>query len=261
MARHRGAILTAAALAVTVLVASVVFLNATAKAYTCGEIWQPEPTASPGAGESPRLGYLQPNMGRDHNVDRPEAYRHCPPASGNHINLQGLGPVDARVYRPDDGVEPMSWIHNLEHGGLVVLYRCEGGDGCTDEGQSQMRDFFSTFPNSPICNFERGRVGPVFARFEEMAWPYAALVWGRVLPLESFDGQQIAEFFATEAERTNPEPLCERPSPSPSAQPSGSVAPSASPSASSSAPASPPPASAPASASPAASIAPSGSPS
>jgi hypothetical protein len=260
--RHRTAILTAAALAVTVLVGSVVFLNATAKAYTCGEIWQPEPTASPGPDESPRLGYLQPNMGRDHNVDRPESYRHCPPASGNHFNVQGLGPIEARVYRPDDGIEPMSWIHNLEHGGLVILYRCEGGDGCTDEGQSRMREFFSTFPNSPICDFPRGTVGPVMARFEDMAWPYAALVWGRVLPLETFDAEQILQFFNTEAERTNPELLggCQRPSPSPSAAPSGSVAPSAAPSAPGSAPASTPP-SAPASASPAAPTSPSAGPS
>jgi hypothetical protein len=78
----------------------------------------------------------------------------------------------------------------------------------------------------------------VFARFDDMEWPYAAMVWGRVLPLQEFDRDAILALYDTYAERTNPEKLCAVPSPSPgeSAAPSTSpaasepAAPSASPS-------------------------------
>ena len=97
-----------------------------------------------------------------------------------------------------------------------------------------MQDLFDVFPPSPVCGFQPGTsVGPVFVRFDDMAWPYAALVWGRVLPLDEFDPDAILEFDKTFGERTNPEDLCpdKRVSPSPSASASGSVAPSTSPSA------------------------------
>jgi hypothetical protein len=241
--RHRGTLLTVAAGAVAVLIVGWVFLGATARGYSCGSIWEPDPTPSPSAGEPARLGYLQRNMGRSHEVNRPQRYALCPPASGNHYNISGVGPIQARLYGPDDKIEPMSWVHNLEHGALVVLYKCVG-DACEDAGQDRMREFYSTFPNSPICNFPRGDVGPVIARFDDMAWPYAAIVWGRVLPLQTFDAQQILEFFNTEAERTNPELIgCVRPSPSASPGASGSASPStgssASPSSSSPAASSP----------------------
>jgi hypothetical protein len=71
----------------------------------------------------------------------------------------------------------------------------------------------------------------VIARFDDMATPYAALVWGLVLPLETLDTTQILEFWQLKGERTNPEPQCQATpsSPAPSAEPSAesSVAPSA----------------------------------
>ena len=128
-------------------------------------------------------------------------------------------------------MNPQGWIHNLEHGALVVLYR-GNGEGATEAGQAAMRAFFDRYPVSPICGFQPGTsVGPVFARFDEMATPFAALVWGRVLPLQSLDEASILQLDATYGERTSPEDLCpdKRVSPSPSASASGSAAPSASP--------------------------------
>jgi hypothetical protein len=232
MQRHRGTLLTLAGGAAAVLVAGFVFLGATGKSYACSSQWQPEPTPSPSAGQSPRLGYVQPNMGRTHDDRRPQRYTYCPPATGTHINAAGRGPIEARLYGPEDRAEPNGWVHNLEHGGLVVLYKCEG-DACEEAGQQRLRELFDTFPASPICAVPKGQIAPVIARFDEMAWPYAALVWGRVLPLESFDATQILEFYRTEGERTNPEPQCTPASPSPS--PGASVGPSGSPGASASA--------------------------
>ena len=121
----------------------------------------------------------------------------------------------------------------MEHGGLILLYRGDG-PGATAEGQAAMQDLFDSFPPSPVCGFQPGTsVGPVFVKFDEMTWPFAALVWGRVLPLDEFDPEAILEFDKTFGERTNPEDLCpdKRVSPSPGASASGSIAPSTSPSA------------------------------
>jgi hypothetical protein len=79
----------------------------------------------------------------------------------------------------------------------------------------------------------------VITRFDDMAFPYAALVWGQVMPLDTFDAERVKAFFLQQAERTNPEPQCPPPSPTPavpapveSAPPASSGSPVASPAAS-----------------------------
>src|SRR5215211_7609117 len=129
----------------------------------------------------------------------------------------------------------MNWIHNLEHGGLVVLYRGDG-EGATAAGQDAFKAFFDSFPPGPICNTPPGSLSPVIARFDQMQWPYAVLVWDRVLPMETWDPGLALQFYATESVRKDaegqyvapPEPAAAgcpavSPSPAPSAAPSASV--------------------------------------
>jgi hypothetical protein len=251
--RYRSGLIGLAAAAIIAVVGGVIFVGATQPAYACSIQWEPQPTASPAAGATQRLGYVQEHMGESHVVSRPQRYTFCPPASGNHFNQQGLGPIEPRVYRPGDNIAPPNWIHNLEHGGLVVLYRTDS-EGATDAGRALFQQFFDNLPNSPICDIERGRLSPVIAPFDQMKWPYAALVWDRVLPLDEWDAALVTQFYLTESERldvngefvTPPEPgggTCQAPSPNPSASGSAapSAVPSAAPSASPSEPASPAP--------------------
>jgi hypothetical protein len=228
--RYRGWILTATVVVIAALLFMFIVMGATAKSYSCGQIWQPDATPEPSAGQSPRLGYVQRDLGAAHNPSVPTRYSLCPPASGSHFNGQGVGPIPARVYSPDDFVQPQGWLHNLEHGAIVVLYRGgEGSGAITDDGQAKLRELYDNFPNSPICGFQRGNPdnGVIVARFDEMAWPYAAVIWDRVLSLETLDADLIYRFWATEGERTNPENRCpDKPRSSPTPVPSGSVAPS-----------------------------------
>jgi hypothetical protein len=223
--RHRSIIIGVAAFVGIALVGTVIFLQATAPAYACSTEWVPTPTATPAADASPQPGYVEDDMGRKHlATGDPVKYTYCPPASGAHFNASGVGPVSARLYGPNDTSLPQGWIHNLEHGALVVLYRSDG-EGATTTGQAALRSFFDSFPNSPVCNIEPGTIqGPVIARFDEMATPYAALVWGRVLPLETFDPEAVLQFYEVWGEQTNPEPLCAAPTPTPA--PSASPSPS-----------------------------------
>ncbi len=155
-------------------------------------------------------------------------YSHCPPASGGHYSST-LGPIEPRYYGPDDATVPQGWLHNLEHGGIVILYSCDNG-GCGEADQQALRNLFQTFPDSPLCAIPRGTIGPVITRFEEMKTRFAALVWGRVILQDRLDTAAILEFFRTQGELRNPEPQCPRPAPTPAPSAAPSVAPSPSPS-------------------------------
>jgi Protein of unknown function (DUF3105) len=240
--RYRGLIIGVAAVAGIALIGGVIFLQATAPAYACSTLFDPAPTPSPAAGASPQPGYVEDDMGRKHvPVGDVVKYTFCPPASGNHYIAAGQGPIAPRLYGPGDPTVPEGWIHNLEHGALVVLYRSDS-EGATPEGQAALRAFYDSFPNSPVCGIQPGTIqGPVITQFDDMKTPFAALVWGRVLPLETLDTAAILQFYETWGEQTNPEPLCAGPSASPesSASPDASARPSVVPSASPAASASP----------------------
>ena len=228
--RYRSWLLAAAVVAVVAIVGAGVFAAATQPAFACSTEWQPSPTPSPAADASPQPGYVQPDMGNTHVAPGTVVkYTYCPPASGRHYIGAGIGPIAARPYGPNDAVIPEGWVHNLEHGGLVILYRGVEAD------QAALRALYDAIPASPVCGFEPGgqSPGPVIARFDQMAWPFAALVWDRVLPLDTIDQAAILDFYTRYGERANPEKLCEAsPSPSAAPSPSGSAAPSAAPPAS-----------------------------
>ena len=209
--RYRGWIVLVAALAGVALIALFVFSSAAAPAYACSTLFDPAPTASPSAGQTPNSGYPQDDMGRQHvAVGTKVTYTYCAPACGNHYNAAGQGPIQPRVYGPNDKTIPQGWIHNLEHGALVLLYRGDS-EGATPEGQQQLKDFFGVFPNSPVCDVKSGTIaGPVFTRFDSMKTPFAALVWDRVLPLQDLDRAAILAFYAQWGEQLNPEPICAR---------------------------------------------------
>ena len=232
LARNRGRLLWGLAAVALVGMAGLAFLNATSPAYACATEWSPDPTPPPAPDATQRLGYVQTDLGRDHtSLGAFVRYPLCPPATGNHYNASGDGPIRPGFYGPDDQATPEGWIHNLEHGGLVLLYRCADGDSaCTEAGQSALNQFDASFPNSPVCNLPRGGVGPIVARFDQMKSAYAALLWGLVLPLDSLDTSQILAFYSQQGERTNPELLCAAPTdtPAPATEPTASPTPGAS---------------------------------
>jgi hypothetical protein len=241
--RNRNRLLLGAGAVAVLVIGAFLFVGSpSTAAYSCSIRWappSPAPTTAPSA--TPRLGFLQDDMGHEHvGAGTAVKYTFCPPASGKHYNQAGVsGPINPKLYGPSDKTVPQNWVHNLEHGGLVLLYKCPGGDvtagACSASGQQAMAALSTDFPNSPVCNIPPGNVGPVITRFDDMDFNYAALVWDNVLPMDTLDLAQVKAFFLQQAERLNPELLCARPSDTPG--PTASPAPSASATPGSSAPA------------------------
>ena len=134
-----------------------IFAASTQPVYACSHRVVPGPDRHAPRGCRPRSpGYAQPDMGDEHVANGASiTYTYCPPASGRHYNGTQTGPISARVYGPADDVRPQGWIHNLEHGALVVLYRGDS-EGATDAGQAALRAFFDSYPPSPVCGFAAG---------------------------------------------------------------------------------------------------------
>ena len=257
--RNRSRLLWIGGALVLVLLVGMGYLNATRPAYACAETFTPSPTpewvppsvapVASGATAAPALtppppGLVQPDSGKGHAVTGTTVrYALCPPASGKHYNGAGVGPIAPQVYGPEDQADPPSWVHNLEHGGIVLLYKCPG-DACTEAGQKALSDLFARWPATPVCKIPAGQnVAPVIARFDDMPSAYTAIVWDVVLPMEAIDETMLFDFWAGHGERFNPEPQCAAPTavpptagpatptPAPTVGPSGapSTAPSGSP--------------------------------
>lgn len=263
--RNRTRILWIAGLVGFLLLGTAFYANASRPTYTCTEMFNPTaapsvlaPSAAasatpteapatprPSGSTSPTLppvtpappGYVQPDQGAGH-VDPGTTVRYatCPPASGKHYNGSGVGPIRGGFYGMNETAVPPGWVHNLEHGYIVLLYSCtapgsdQAAGPCTDTGQQAMRDMLTRWPNSPYCGTPPGQITPVIARFDDMAWPYAAIVWDVVLPLQTLDEAAVFDFYAERGERYNPEALCADPTPTPG--PTPTAGPSATPGAS-----------------------------
>jgi hypothetical protein len=138
----------------------------------------PEPTA--------RLGFTTTILGRNHilNANQTITYGFCPPTSGDHYNISGVGPIRAAVYPNTAEQPPGGWVHNLEHGWVVLLYSCKNGCPSAEE-MAQMQAWYDQAPTpdpSQGCDKE-----VLVARFDSMNSRFALLAWGRAYLFDTFD--------------------------------------------------------------------------
>ena len=147
------------------------------------------PAASPGPQPTQKLGFMTEDMGRGHvdpttKVD----YDFCPPASGKHYNVGGRAPLPRQFYPPTTALGPGNWIHNLEHGYVVLLYRGEP----TTQVQQQLQDVMAQATSSATCGYSK----VIAARFDQMDpnVNFAALAWDRALLQDQFDEAALLTF-------------------------------------------------------------------
>jgi hypothetical protein len=124
-------------------------------------------------------------------LDSPITYKSHPPIGGRHY------PVWYPNYglAADPPVAPGYWVHNLEHGAVVVLYTCST---CADLIQSldEMYADLSADPRTP-----RGVVRVLITPYADMDHPLAVVSWGHKLELDQFDRSQIQAFYAAHIDR------------------------------------------------------------
>ena len=185
-------IVGAVGVAALALVTVCVFSSASAAAFTCSTEWVPDPTASPAAGASPQPGYVQPDMGNTHVGAGTSTRRrdlHVLPAGQRQPFQRAAARSPRGLYGPNDvaapaGLDPQPRARRARH----PVSRRPGEEG-DRRGPAAAAGVLRGIPPSPVCGFPPSQeaAGAVIARFDDMATPYAALVWGRVLPLETFD--------------------------------------------------------------------------
>jgi hypothetical protein len=191
-----------------VLILAFVFLQSTTgKTYECDSQLEPSAaqTADPNA-----LGFVTDDLGQGHVQGGAIRYAYCPPASGSHYSGT-RGPIRSAVYPASSEQAPGGWVHNLEHGAVVVLYRCPSGelDGedCATSGEmTEMRAWFEAAPVVNNCPKQA-----IVARFDDMATRFAVLSWNRALLVDTFDLAQASAFAQQWTDVTAPPaeiPVC-----------------------------------------------------
>jgi len=135
------------------------------------------------------------------NVGRPMPYegnQHVPPATNG---IHGLYPPTSGPHWPtpaawrgyDQPVPPEAWVHNLEHGGIVILYRC---DTPCPELLEKLAGLFDTFPKSKY-----GHVKLLVAPDPKLKTRLAILAWTWLDELEIFDYDRLLRFYVAHVDR------------------------------------------------------------
>lgn len=128
----------------------------------------------------------------DHVPDgQPIYYRKNPPTGGPHYG--STFPTYGVVEEP---VAPGHWVHNLEHGAVVLLYRCD--DACPELVQ-ELHDLYGTL--APNRNSATGRPRLLAVPYRELPARFAMVAWGESVLLDQFDAEAITDFYDQHVDR------------------------------------------------------------
>jgi hypothetical protein len=152
-------------------------------------------TTNPGPTTGPTVGTPIPNEGWVHVTEGSAiTYQHNPPASGPHY------PVWLRYQEYAFAIARGYWVHNLEHGAVVFLYRPDAPAATV----TALREVFRGLPNDPQCGHPRALllIDPLLPR------PVAVVAADWLLDGETVDAQMIRDFVAQHRNHA-PENICE----------------------------------------------------
>ncbi len=105
-----------------------------------------------------------------------------PPSSGEHW------PTPAAWGYSDQAIPPETWVHNLEHGGIAVLFNCP--DGCPQD-QEKIRNFVSS--SHPEGTFHEVKI--VTASYPVPGHRFALMAWGWRVYMDSWDAALADSFY------------------------------------------------------------------
>lgn len=127
------------------------------------------------------------------------AYDSNPPSSGPHYPIW----ADFREYPTP--VEDGYLVHSMEHGAVLLLYKC--ATPC-DDLVAQLRALRDAVPTDPLCDASQGeRVRVILAPRPSNDVMIAAAAWGNTYRADCFDGASLAQFIAAHYAQ-GPENFC-----------------------------------------------------
>ena len=131
-----------------------------------------------------------PNEGQEHILsDRAGTYKApYPPTSGQH-----WGPNWAEWEMYDRELPPEVFVHNLEHGGIVILYRCD--TPCL-QVIKDLGALYTTFPKGKY-----GKVKLTVAPDRKIKSPIVILAWTWLDELPKFDRERLLRFYRGHVDR------------------------------------------------------------
>jgi hypothetical protein len=113
----------------------------------------------------------------------PVSYLTNPPSSGNHYPYWAAYGTYTKTFRPG------FWVHNLEHGAVVIGYNCPAG--CAED-VAAAQGFIDSLPNDCVAPPRR----IIFLPNPELDKKFAASAWGFTLKADCFDRPSFAQFVA-----------------------------------------------------------------
>ena len=116
-------------------------------------------------------------------------YRNRPPSSGDHYDQ----PAGYGFFQRE--IPTGNWVHDLEHGGIVVLYR---PDLCDDTCQSQLQDVYNSAPSSALFPGTRKML---VVPYQDMDHAIATVAWGWLDEMDQFDKDRILAFYKAHVDK------------------------------------------------------------
>ena len=117
-------------------------------------------------------------------------YNHDPPTSGCHYSIASQAPVPPGAY--DKEIPAEYWVHNLEHGYIVVLYNCP--QGCDSDFQKLVA-WRKTLPPDPAGKGAIPYAKVVVLPWHSMPRKFAAVSWDYYIGWDSLDISQVQAFY------------------------------------------------------------------
>lgn len=123
-------------------------------------------------------------------IDTPVAYNSNPPASGPHY------PIWAAFQEYQTPVDRRYYVHDLEHGAVVLLYNCAAKDAGSDcaANVAGLRAAVASIPNDPLCAGTEVRVRAIITPDPLLDVPLAVVAWGWTYKADCLDQPSLNAF-------------------------------------------------------------------
>jgi len=121
----------------------------------------------------------------------PISYQSYPPVAGPHYAAPAAWGISAAPL--DEG----RFVHNLEHGGIAILYKCPTDPSACATLRQQLQDAYKGLP----ADSQFHEVKAVLSPYDRMDHEIDVLAWGWIDELDQFDTAEIGRFYQAHVDR------------------------------------------------------------